>query len=114
MGKSSKVNHKHKPAIERILPIERIIRLFYESFDQPYLNPLAELTLQEFRTAFSDISGSSVEEALSYWTGHSGQKVLQTKLAILNGNDRQVWFIHGLQEGFVLGHEASVPLRNVE
>lgn len=112
MGKHSKSKQKHKATIiERLLPIERIIELFYQSFDQPYLNPSAELTLQEFTAAFPETSKEAVEAALSYWTNHSGKKVLQTKLVSIDGKDTPVWFIHGLEAVILaLGGEAPGPL----
>ena len=114
MGKSGRVSHKHKPSIERFLPIERIVRLFYEQFEQPYVNPLAELSLEEFKAAFANVPEGLVLEALSYWTGHSGKRVLQTKIAQVNGQDKTVWFVHGLEEGPVLEHTSPVALKNPE
>ena len=96
MGKDSKQKHHHKPAIEKALPIEEIIRLFAQRFDQPYLNPMAELTFEAFANAFPKISREVLEEALRYWTSHSGQKLLQTKTIEYNGRDERVWFLHGL------------------
>lgn len=81
-----------------VLPIERIIMLFRERFDEPYLNPSAELTLREFTTAFPKISDDTLEAALSYWTNHSGMKVLQTKVVVVGDKDTQVWYVHGLGE----------------
>ncbi len=75
---------------------------------------MAELTLEEFTAAFSNISESTIEEALYYWTSHSGQRVLQTKVASVDGEDRHVWFVHGLQEGFVLGHEDSATQKSAQ
>ncbi len=114
LGKSGRVNHKHKPSIERLLPIERIVGLFYEQFDQPYVNPLAELSLEEFKTALPDVPESVVLEALAYWTNHSGKKVLQTKIARVNMEDKAVWFVHGLEEDPVLEHGPSIALKNLE
>ena len=114
MGKSGGIHHKHKPSIERLLPIERIVDLFYERFDQPYLNPVAELSLEEFRAAFADVPDGVVLEALAYWTAHSGKKVLQTKVARVNSEDVTVWFVHGLEEGPVLEQRSGVALKSLE
>ena len=108
MGKSSRVSHKHKPSIERTLPIERIIGLFYARYDQPYVDPIAELCLEDFRAAFPDVPESVVMEALEHWTNHSGRKVLQTKVARVNAEDTTVWFVHGLEESPSLGPETPM------
>ena len=114
MGRSSRVSHKHKPSIERILPVEKIVAFFYEPFDQPYVNPLAELSFEEFTAAFQDVPESTVMEALEHWTNHSGRKVLQTKVARVNAEDKTVWFVHGLEESPSLGHETPHALRSSE
>ena len=108
LGKSSRVGHKHKPSIERILPVERIVGLFYRRFDQPYVNPLAELSFEELTAAFPDVPESVVMEALEHWTNHSGRKVLQTKVARVNAEDKTVWFVHGLEESPSLGPETPM------
>lgn len=112
MGNHSKAKQKHKATIiERVLPLERIIRLFYQRFDQPYLNPSAELTLREFTAAFPETSEDAIKAALSYWTNHSGKKVLQTKLVSIDGKDTPVWFVHGLEgDSPALGDEPPGPL----
>lgn len=98
MGKHSKPQHHHKPAIERTLPLEKIVDLFSRKFDEPYLNPIAELNFDAFANAFPDISRDVLEEALAYWTNHSGQKVLQSKLVEEPGKDPRVWYLHGLSK----------------
>ena len=104
--------HKHKaPMIERVLPIEHIIQLFRHSFDQPYLNPSAELTLQEFKAAFPEISEETILSVLSYWTNHSGKRLLQKKVVRIDGEDSEVWFVHGLDEhGMASMDETTSPL----
>lgn len=97
MGRESKPKHHHRPAIERTLPLEEIITLFGQRFDEPYLNPMAELPFEAFANAFPNISRDMLEEALSYWTNHSGQKLLQTKTVEGMSGDNRVWYIHGLQ-----------------
>ncbi len=108
------MNHKHRPLIERLLPLERIVRLFYERFDQPYVNPVAELSLEEFKDAFADIPEGVVLEALTHWTDHSGKKVLQAKVARINLEDKTVWFVHGLEESPLFEHRSPVALKNLE
>ena len=95
MGKE-KTKHHHKPAIERTLQFEQIVSLFSQKFDEPYLNPMAELTFEAFVNGFPTLSRETIEEALSYWTNHSGQKLLQTKTVEGIGKDDRVWYIHGL------------------
>jgi hypothetical protein len=96
MGKHSKMSHHHKPAIEKAVPIERIIELFSRRFDDPYLNPSAELTFDELRSGFPDLPKEELEEALTYWTSHSGEKLLQTKTVEEGEENSRVWYIHGL------------------
>lgn len=96
MGKGSKPKHHHRPTIEKTLSIEQIIGLFAQRFDEPYLNPMAELTFEAFVNAFPNISREVLEEALAYWTNHSGEKLLQTKIIDSNGKDERVWYLHGL------------------
>jgi hypothetical protein len=98
MGKHSKPQHHHKPVIERTLPVEQIVNLFNQKFDEPYLNPIAELNFDAFANAFPDISRELLEEALAYWTNHSGQKVLQSKLVEGPEKDPRVWYLHGLSK----------------
>jgi hypothetical protein len=88
--------------------------LFYERSDQPYVNPLAELSLEEFMASFPDVSANAVLEALEHWTLHSGKRVLQTKVALVNMGDKTVWFVHGLEESPVLEHRSPVALKNLE
>ena len=95
--KDPKPKHHHKPAIERTLPMEQIIALFAQRFDEPYLNPMAELTFEAFVNAFPNITRDVLEEALSYWTSHSGEKLLQTKTVEGIIGDNRVWYIHGLR-----------------
>src|SRR5439155_24600640 len=94
MAKHSKTSHKHKPAVERTLPIERIVELFSRRFEDPYLNPTAELTFEDFVIAYPDISGVALEEALTYWTIHSGEKLLQTKTNDGMTTDVRAGYIH--------------------
>ena len=96
VGKQSKMKHKHVPAIERALPMERIIGVFEERFDDPYLNPMAELTFEELTTAFPDMPKNELEEGLSHWTNHSGEKTLSTKTVETDGRESRVWYVHGL------------------
>ena len=96
VGKQSKMKHKHVPAIERALPMERIIGVFEERFDDPYLNPMAELTFEELTAAFPDMPKNELEEGLSHWTSHSGEKTLQTKTVETGGRESRVWYVHGL------------------
>ncbi len=96
MGKHSKTSHHHKPAIERAVPIERIVELFSKRFDDPYLNPSAELTFEHFTAGFPDLPREELVEALTYWTSHSGEKLLQTKTAKEGEENSRVWYIHGL------------------
>ena len=98
MGKHSKPPHHHKPVIERTLPLEHIVDLFVQRFDEPYLNPMAELNFDAFASAFRDVSREVLEEALAYWTNHSGQKVLQSKLIEGPEKDPRVWYLHGLSK----------------
>jgi hypothetical protein len=96
MGKHSKTSHHHKPAIERAVPIERIVELFSSRFDDPYLNPSAELSFAELSGGFPDLPREELEEALTYWTSHSGEKMLQTKTVEEGDENSRVWYIHGL------------------
>ena len=96
MGKHSKPNHHHKPAIEKALPIERIIDFFSKRFDDPYLNPTAELTFADLMQGFPELPGDELAEALSHWVGYSGEKLLQTKTVEEGRENSRVWYLHGL------------------
>ena len=74
----------------------RIIEVFAERFDDPYLDPMAELTFEQLVTAFPDMQKEELEEGLSHWTNHSGEKTLSTKTVETDGRESRVWFIHGL------------------
>jgi hypothetical protein len=76
--------------------MERIVRAFQERFDDPYLNPTAELTFEQLTAAIPDIPREELEEGLSHWTGHSGERLLQTKTLEIGGQESRVWYIHGL------------------
>ena len=76
--------------------MERIIGVFAERFDDPYLDPMAELTFEELIAAFPDMPKEELEEGLSHWTNHSGEKTLSTKTVETDGRESRVWFIHGL------------------
>ena len=90
------MKHHHVPAIERALPIERIVEVFEERFGDPYLNPIAELTFEQLTVAFPDMPVAELEEGLSHWTNHSGEKTLSTKTVETNGSESRVWYVHGL------------------
>ncbi len=90
------MKHHHVPAIERALPMERIIGVFEEHFGNPYLNPMAELTFEQLTAAFPDIPVAELEEGLFHWTNHSGEKTLSTKTVETNGSESRVWYVHGL------------------
>jgi hypothetical protein len=90
------MKHHHVPAIERALPMERIVEVFEEHFGDPYLDPMAELTFEQLTTAFPDIPVAELEEGLSHWTNHSGEKTLSTKTVETDGRESRVWYIHGL------------------
>jgi hypothetical protein len=94
--KHSKASHHHTPAIERAVPIERIVELFSSRFDDPYLNPSAELSFEDLASGFPDLPREELEEALTHWTSHSGEKMLQTKTVEEGVEDSRVWYIHGL------------------
>src|SRR3989441_11267797 len=94
------------PAIERALPIERIVEVFEERFGDPYLDPIAELTFEDLTTAFPDIAVAELEEGLSHWTSHSGEKTLQTKTVETGGRESRVWYVHGLARHYA---DASSP-----
>ncbi|HYY92211.1 MAG TPA: hypothetical protein VE955_09495 [Candidatus Dormibacteraeota bacterium] len=76
--------------------MERIINLFSSHFDDPYLNPIAELTFEDFTTGLPDLPKEELEDALAHWTSHSGEKLLQTKTIETVNGDKRVWFLHGL------------------
>ena len=78
------------------MPIERIIDFFSQRFDDPYLNPAAELTFADFKERFPEVPRDELEEALNHWTGHSGERLLQTKTMEEGQEDSRVWYLHGL------------------
>lgn len=96
MGKHSKQSHHHKPAIEKALPIERIIGFFSKRFEDPYLNPAAELTFADLVDGFPELPRDELVEALDHWVGHSGEKLLQTKTVEEGQENSRVWYLHGL------------------
>ena len=72
------------------------MELFSSRFEDPYLNPSAELTFEELTAGFPGLPKEELEEALSYWTGHSGQRLLQSKTVEEGVEDSRVWYVHGL------------------
>jgi len=96
VGKHSKLSHHHKPAIEKAVPLERIIGFFSQRFDDPYLNPNAELSFADISSGLADLPNEEVAEALAHWTGHSGERLLQTKTLEEGREDTRVWYLHGL------------------
>lgn len=76
--------------------MDRIIAAFQARFDDPYLDPMAELTFEELMAAFPDMPREELEEGLSHWTNHSGEKSLSTKTVETGGHEGRVWFVHGL------------------
>jgi len=90
------MKHHHVPAIERALPMQRIVEVFEEHFGDPYLDPMAELTFEQLTNAFLDVPVAELEEGLSHWTNHSGEKTLSTKTIETDGRESRVWYIHGL------------------
>jgi hypothetical protein len=90
------MKHHHVPAIERALPMERLIEAFEARFGDPYLDPMAELSFEELATAFPDLPNDVLEEGLSHWTNHSGEKTLSTKTVETDGRESRVWYVHGL------------------
>ena len=76
--------------------MERIVAVFEEHFGDPYLDPMAELTFEELTAAFPDVPVAELEEGLSHWTNHSGEKTLSTKTIETDGRESRVWYIHGL------------------
>jgi hypothetical protein len=90
------MKHHHVPAIERALPMDRIIAAFRERFADPYLDPMAELSFEELAAAFPDMPREELEEGLSHWTNHSGEKTLSTKTVDAGGHESRVWYVHGL------------------
>ena len=76
--------------------MERIIAAFEARFDDPYLNPMAELTFEELTAACPDMPKEELEEGLAHWTNHSGEKTLSTKTVETGGLENRVWYIHGL------------------
>src|SRR5207245_454345 len=67
-----------------------------EHFGDPYLNPMAELTFEQLTAAFPDVPVAELEEGLSHWTNHSGEKTLSTKTVEADGREGRVWYVHGL------------------
>ncbi len=94
-GLKSVHGHRKASRIERLLPIERLVALFEGRFSEPSFNPVAELTFSELAAAFPDAQQADLEEALSHWVDHSGEKMLQTKLVDADGAMTNV-FVHGL------------------
>lgn len=91
--------HKNKPThIEKVLPLANVVNLFHQKFRDPYLNPEAELTFADFQAAFPDVSREELEEALSHWVMHPLVRVLSTKTIEAEGNQIQVWYVHGLHD----------------
>ncbi len=76
--------------------MDRIVAAFQERFDDPYLDPMAELSFEELTAAFPDMPREELEEGLSHWTNHSGEKTLSTKTVETGGHESRVWYIHGL------------------
>ncbi len=76
--------------------MERIVAAFQQRFDDPYLDPMAELSFEELTAAFPDMPREELEEGLSHWTNHSGEKTLSTKTVETSGHESRVWYIHGL------------------
>lgn len=90
---------KNKPThIEKVVPLSEIIGLFRTRFHDPYLNPEAELRFSDFQTAFPDVQTGELAEGLSHWVMHPSYRVLSTKSSFVNGQQEQVWYIHGLHE----------------
>ena len=90
---------KNKPThIEKILPLSKVVDLFHQKFHDPYLNPEAELTIGDFRTAFPEVTPEELEEALGHWVMHPRLRVLSTKTTEVDGRPQQVWYVHGLHE----------------
>jgi hypothetical protein len=76
--------------------MERIVEVFEARFGDPYLDPTAELTFEELSSAFPDVPVAELEEGLSHWTNHSGERTLSTKTVESDGRETRVWYIHGL------------------
>lgn len=88
--------HKKPSRIERLLPLERLLALFEERFSQPYFDPTAELTFSELAAALPEVQQADLQEALSHWVDHSGEKMIQTKLVDEDDATSRVWYVHGL------------------
>jgi len=88
--------HKKPSRIERLVPLERLLALFEEKFSDPQFDPAAELTFSELKAAFPDVQQADMEEALSHWVDHSGEKMIQTKLVDEDDATSRVWYVHGL------------------
>ena len=90
---------KNKPTrIEKILPLGKVIEFFRQRFHDPYLNPEAELSFADFQTGFPEVPVQDLEEGLSHWVMRPGARVLSTKTTTIDGQDLQVWYVHGLHE----------------
>ncbi len=90
---------KNKPTrIEKVLPLGKVIGFLRQRFQDPYLNPEAEVTFADFQAAFPEISREELEEALSHWVMRPGARVLSTKTTEFDGHELQVWYVHGLHE----------------
>ncbi len=90
---------KNKPTrIEKVLPLGKIIDFFRQRFHDPYLNPEAELSFEDFQAGFPEVPQEELEEGLSHWVMRPGARVLSTKTTDIGGHELQVWYIHGLRE----------------
>ncbi|HEV2119321.1 MAG TPA: hypothetical protein VGS11_04350 [Candidatus Bathyarchaeia archaeon] len=90
---------KNKPTrIEKILPLGSIIGFFRQRFHDPYLNPEAEVSFEDFRAGFPEIPREELEEGLTHWVMRPGARVLSTKITDVGGHQLQVWYVHGLHE----------------
>jgi hypothetical protein len=76
--------------------MEQIVEVFEARFGDPYLDPTAELTFEELTAAFPGVPVAELEEGLSHWTSHSGERTLSTKTIENDGHETRVWYIHGL------------------
>ncbi len=76
--------------------MERLVEVFEARFGDPYLDPTAELTFEELAAAFPGVPVAELEEGLSHWTNHSGERTLSTKTIENDGHETRVWYIHGL------------------
>jgi len=67
--------------------MERIVEVFEARFGDPYLDPTAELTFEELTAAFPGVAVAELEEGLSHWTNHSGERTLSTKTIENDGHE---------------------------